>query len=69
VIPVSDSVNSIRNRLAKRLCDLVLKHIATERYRGLIEGAVRYGLNAAARDELEGRESPPPWETAGRRTR
>jgi hypothetical protein len=67
VIPVSDSVKSWRNRLAKRLCDLVLKHIATERYAGLVQGAIRYGLNAAARDELEGRGSPPPWETTGRR--
>jgi hypothetical protein len=35
-------------------------HLATPRYRKMIDGAIRYGLAAAARDEAEGRRMPAP---------
>jgi hypothetical protein len=34
--------------------------LATPRYRKMIDGAIRYGLAAAARDEAEGRRMPTP---------
>jgi hypothetical protein len=34
--------------------------IATPRYRKMINGAIRYGLAAAARDEAGGRKMPAP---------
>lgn len=41
-----------RNRLAARLCNWVLGHVADERYQRFISGAVRYGMDAAARDVI-----------------
>lgn len=43
-----------RNRLACRLANLALDHIATPRYSRLIGGAIRYGVMAAARDTALG---------------
>lgn len=47
-----------RDRLAYFLANAALK-IATPWYRKMAHGAWLYGLNAAARDEEEGRELPP----------
>jgi len=47
-----------RDRVAAAVCNWVLRHVATGRYRQLIDGAIKYGLAAAARDELAG--APPP---------
>lgn len=48
----------LRDRVAVAVCNWVLRHVATRRYRLAAEGAVRYGLAAAARDEAEGRRAP-----------
>jgi hypothetical protein len=45
-----------RDRLAAAVCDWILRNVASDRYRLMIDGAIRYGLLAAARDEI------PPWE-------
>ena len=52
-----------RDRIAGALCNWIMRHVASERYRKMIGGSVRYGLAAAARDEAEKREPPwpPPW--------
>lgn len=42
-----------RNRLAARICSWVLVHIADDNYERYINGAIRYGLRAAARDERD----------------
>lgn len=43
---------AFRDRIAWALCNWVLRHVATGWYRTRIEGAIRYGLAAAVRDEL-----------------
>jgi hypothetical protein len=48
-----------RDRLAGALCNWILRHVASERYRKMIGGSIRYGLAAAAIDEEEGR--PPAF--------
>lgn len=53
-------IDSLRNRIAHRLANLVLR-IATPHYRDFIGGAIRYGMNAAARDDREGRPAPQSW--------
>lgn len=37
-----------RDRLAARLCNLILTHIATDHYRRMIEGSIRLGMLTAA---------------------
>ena len=51
---ISD-MDNWRNRLAARLCSWVLVHIADDSYERYIGGAIRYGMRAAARDELKAR--------------
>lgn len=48
-----------RDWLAWRLASVALR-LATPRYRKMIDGAIRYGLAAAARDEAEARRMPAP---------
>ncbi len=43
-----------RDKVAQWLCNVILNHIATPWYRKMIDGAIRYGLAAAARDEMTG---------------
>lgn len=50
--------NTFRNRVAIKLANLVLL-LATDQFRNLLKGAIIYGLNAAARDEVDGRPAPP----------
>lgn len=50
-----------RNRLAYTLANAVFNLFATEDYRDFIAGTVQYGLDAAARDVIEGREPPRNW--------
>ena len=40
-----------RDRIAAALCNWILRHVASERYRKMVDGSVRYGLAAAKRDE------------------
>ena len=47
-----------RDRFAQWVCNLALRHIATPWYRTRIDGAIRYGLMAAARDETTGSARP-----------
>jgi hypothetical protein len=47
-------IDSWRNRLAWRLCNLVLRRVATSDYRTAIGGAVRLGLEAAAKLDCPG---------------
>jgi hypothetical protein len=51
-------MSAARDRLARWLCNLILRTIATPWYRDRIDGAIRYGLASAARDETEGRPAP-----------
>jgi hypothetical protein len=48
-----------RDRLAHAICQFALQRIATRWYAAMIEGAIRYGLDAAARDAAEG--NPVEW--------
>lgn len=52
--------NSLRNRVAHRLANAVLR-IADSEYRSMIAGSVEYGLRSAARDALEKRKAPEDW--------
>lgn len=49
----------IRDRIAAAACNWILRHVASERYRKMTGGAIRYGLTAAARDEAAGFSLPP----------
>lgn len=49
-------MNTWRNRLAASLCSWVLAHIATYDYAAYIGGAIRYGMEAAAKDAREARD-------------
>jgi hypothetical protein len=42
---------SQRDRLAGRLCNVILNTLATPWYRNMIRGSILYGLDAAARDD------------------
>ncbi len=54
-----------RDRIAAAACNWIMRHIATERYRKMIGGSVSYGLASALRDDLDGRDAPPPlWAAA-----
>jgi hypothetical protein len=53
--------SAVRNRIARKLANTALM-IATPEYRDFIEGAIRYGMNAAADDEIRGRPAPVDWE-------
>jgi hypothetical protein len=50
-----------RDRVAAALCNWILRHIASERYREMIGGAVSYGFASAVRDDREGRPVPRDW--------
>ena len=52
-----------RDRLAQRCANWALNHIATPEYRDKVSGHIRYGMNAAARDEKEGTPAPEHWTT------
>lgn len=43
-----------RDRIAAALCNWILRHVASERYRKMVDGSVRYGLAVVAIEE-EGR--------------
>jgi hypothetical protein len=51
----------LRDRVAVRICNAVLRVLATEHYRKMVAGSVEYGLRAAARDERSGALPPLPW--------
>jgi hypothetical protein len=38
----------LRDRIAVRICNAVLRVLATEHYRKMVAGSIRYGLTAAA---------------------
>lgn len=59
---------SWRDTLAHALANAALS-IATRKYRGMIAGAIEYGLRSAARDANEGRSSPPELPTVLRARR
>lgn len=48
-----------RDDYIAKLINFILR-FASEDYRKMIEGSIRYGLAAAARDMKEGREIPDP---------
>ena len=52
----------LRDRIACALCNWVLRHIASDRYRKMIGGSVSFGLASAVRDDREGRDAPGPWQ-------
>lgn len=43
-------LDRLRDGLAQRIANFALRHIATRWYRQMIEGSIRYGMEAAARD-------------------
>lgn len=49
--------SKLRDKIAWTLCNWILNHIATEWYRKRIDGAIRYGLMAAVRDQNADRQS------------
>jgi hypothetical protein len=49
------------DRMVVAICNFLLRHFASERYNAFIKGAITYGMDAAARDVLEGRPTPQPW--------
>jgi len=57
----------LRDRIACALCNWVLRHIASDRYRKMIGGSVSYGLSSAVRDDREGRDAPGPWQAEAAR--
>ncbi|WP_167197972.1 hypothetical protein [Brevibacterium pigmentatum] len=48
--------------LAVRLANWVLMNFTSERYQGLLDGTIQYGLAAAKRDAEEGRDAPTDWQ-------
>lgn len=54
------AVDSFRNRTASWLANRALM-LATPYYRNFVEGAIIYGMDAAARDAAEDRDLPPDW--------
>lgn len=50
----SDGARLMRDWIAWKLANLALR-IATPRYRNMIDGSIRYGLHAAARDSEQRR--------------
>ena len=44
----------LRNKIAVRLCNWILVHVATEHYRLMVTGALKLGLVTAAENELSG---------------
>ena len=50
----------LRDRIAVRVCNAVMRVLATEHYRKMVAGSVEYGLRAAARDEKFGALPPLP---------
>lgn len=59
---------NLRDKIARWLANAALK-IATPHYRMMISGAIRYGMSAAARDEVQGRPAPGNWEDPNVRAR
>lgn len=57
---------TLRDRIVVKLANFVLS-FASKRYQDFLEGSIRYGMNSAVRDELEGKERPPDWESYGAR--
>lgn len=49
-------IDTWRNRLAWRICNWVLAHIADDSYSSYIGGAIRYGMDAAAADLTNGHD-------------
>lgn len=64
--PIGDYQPTFRDKVAHRLANWALR-IGTPRYRKMVEGSMLYGMNAAARDEFEGRPPPAPWEETAAR--
>lgn len=61
---------SRRDRIAAWACAWIMCHVASERYRKMIFGSVSYGLAAAFRDDIEGRDAPEPlWAAAAQAAR
>lgn len=59
-----------RDRIAAALCNWIMRHVASERYRKMIGGSVSYGMASAFRDDIEGRDAPAPlWAEAARAAR
>lgn len=50
----------MRDRIACALCNFILRHVASAKYAATIEGSIRYGLTAAAKDVYGGPELHPP---------
>ena len=50
----------LRDRIAVRICNAVMRVLATEHYRKMVAGSITYGLRAAARDEQSGALPPLP---------
>ena len=59
----------LRDRIAVRLCNWILVHVASEHYRLMVTGALKLGLITAAENELNGQEMHDLTESLGQMAR
>lgn len=62
--PDTSRLGHFRDRLAHRICEFALNHIATPWYAGMISGSIRLGMVSAAVESTERERlnlDPTPW--------
>lgn len=62
---MSERSSHLRDRLAWRLCDFAMHHLATEWYEERIRAYMEYGIRSMIRDFREDRDPPPSFEVLG----
>lgn len=61
----SGSPSSLRNLIAYRVCNFVMRHVADESYEKSIEAYIDYGIRSHVRDRIEDRVGPPTLRELG----
>lgn len=59
----------LRDKVAVRMCNWILDHVATEHYRLMVTGALKLGLATAAENELSGQDVHDLMESLGQMAR
>lgn len=54
-LPDKSRFGRFRDDLTRVVCNFMLRHVATEWYRKMIEGSILYGLEAARKDAYDER--------------
>lgn len=54
----------LRDRFTWWVCTVFLQRVASRPYRGLVLGAMEYGLRSWVRDQAVGAAGPPDWRPA-----